>query len=114
MSVRLNKVCRELNIGLQTIIEHLNSVGYVIDEPSPATKITDEEYAIIVEKFGKKSKKAKSSSSIKLRLIGYYTSPNQRMNPELEKIQEAQNLAPLLQASIESLWSNPETDIDIK
>ena len=54
MSVRLNKVCRELNIGLQTIIEHLNSVGYVIDEPSPATKITDEEYAIIVEKFGKK------------------------------------------------------------
>ena len=114
MSVRLNKVCRELNIGLQTIIEHLNSVGYVIDEPSPATKITDEEYAIIVEKFGKKSKKAKSSSSIKLRLIGYYTSPNQRMNPELEKIQEAQNLAPLLQASIESLWSNPETDIDFK
>ena len=62
MSVRLNKVCRELNIGLQTIIEHLNSVGYVIDEPSPATKITDEEYAIIVEKFGKKSKKAKSRS----------------------------------------------------
>ena len=36
------------------------------------------------------------------------------MNPETEKIQEALALAPLLRASIESLWNNPKTDLDFK
>ena len=110
MSIRLNKVCKEMNIGINTIVEYLNSVGFVIDEPSPSTKITDEEYALLVNKYGNKTMKSNLSSSIKLRLIGYYSSPNQRMNPETERIQEAQELAPLLRASIESLCNNPNTD----
>ena len=103
-----------MNIGINTIVEYLNSVGFVIDEPSPSTKITDEEYALLVNKYGNKTMKSNLSSSIKLRLIGYYSSPNQRMNPETERIQEAQELAPLLRASIESLCNNPNTDSDFK
>ena len=42
MSVRLNKVCRELNIGFQTLSDFLLSKGFVI-ELSPNFKLTDEQ-----------------------------------------------------------------------
>lgn len=41
MSVRLNKVCRDLNIGFQTIREFLSSKGFEI-ELNPNFKLTDE------------------------------------------------------------------------
>lgn len=50
----------------------------------------------------------------KIRLLGYYSSPNQKMNPETEKIEEANALAPLLESSIESLLNNPGTDSELK
>lgn len=49
-----------------------------------------------------------------IRLLGYYCKPNQILYPETERVQEANALAPLLEASIESLFQNPETDDDIK
>lgn len=49
-----------------------------------------------------------------LRLLGYYCKPGQNMNPEIEQVQEANELAPLLESSINSLLLNPDTDEDIK
>lgn len=48
------------------------------------------------------------------RLLGYYCNPGQNMNPESEQVQEANELAPLLEASINSILLNPEADNDIK
>lgn len=50
----------------------------------------------------------------KVRLLGYYSRPNQIMKPESERIEEANELAPLLCNSIQSLYQNPETDEELK
>ena len=50
----------------------------------------------------------------KIRLLGYYSGPNQVLYPERERVQEAKELAPLLEVSIDSLSQNPDTDDDIK
>ena len=52
MGVRLNKVIRELNIGLQTAVGFLEKkpeLGEVKSEPS--FKITDEQYQALVEEY---------------------------------------------------------------
>ena len=52
MAIRLNKVVRELNIGLQTAVEFLmkkSDLGEV--EENPNFKLNDEQYAALVEEF---------------------------------------------------------------
>lgn len=53
-------------------------------------------------------------SDTKIRLLGYYSKPNQVLYPERERVQEAAELAPLLESSINSLLQNPDADEDIK
>ena len=50
----------------------------------------------------------------KFRLLGYYHLPGQNMKPETERIEEANDLARLLNASVGSLMKNPETDKELK
>lgn len=51
MSVRINKVIREYNIGLQTIVDFLAKKGFNI-ESDMNVKLTDEQYQVIKEQFG--------------------------------------------------------------
>lgn len=51
MSIRLNKVIRECNIGLQTAVEFLQKKGFADVEANPSTKISDEQYALLVAEF---------------------------------------------------------------
>ena len=54
MGVRLNKVLSELNIGLQTAVDFLkkkSDLGEVKDDATPNTKISDEQYAALVNEF---------------------------------------------------------------
>lgn len=50
MTIRLNKVTRDLNVGISTVVEFLHKKGHEI-EASPNTKITEEQYAILVKEF---------------------------------------------------------------
>ena len=50
MTIRLNKVTRDLNVGITTVVEFLQKKGYTI-EASPNTKITEEQYAVLVKEF---------------------------------------------------------------
>ena len=50
MTIRLNKVTRDLNVGISTVVEFLQKKGYAI-EANPNTKITEEQYAILVKEF---------------------------------------------------------------
>ncbi|WP_304035614.1 translation initiation factor IF-2 [Mesonia mobilis] len=58
--MRLNKVLREFNISLDRAVEFLSAQGYDIDA-RPTTKISDEVYKVLFEKFQTdKSKKVAS------------------------------------------------------
>ena len=50
MTIRLNKVTRDLNVGITTVVEFLQKKGYTI-EASPNAKITEQQYAILVKEF---------------------------------------------------------------
>ena len=50
MTIRLNKVTRDLNVGITTVVEFLQKKGYII-EASPNAKITEEQYAVLVKEF---------------------------------------------------------------
>ena len=50
MTIRLNKVTGELNVGITTVVEFLQKKGYTI-EASPNAKITEEQYAVLVKEF---------------------------------------------------------------
>ena len=52
MTIRLNKVTRDLNVGITTVVEFLQKKGYEI-EASPNAKITEEQYAVLVKEFSK-------------------------------------------------------------
>ncbi|MEG1685481.1 MAG: translation initiation factor IF-2 N-terminal domain-containing protein, partial [Bacteroides sp.] len=52
MTIRLNKVTRDLNVGIATVVEFLQKKGFTI-EATPNTKITEEQYAVLVKEFSK-------------------------------------------------------------
>ena len=66
MGVRLNKVLTELNIGLQTAVDFLKNnknLGEIRDDANVNTKITDEQYQALVDKF-KGDKVVKTQASM--------------------------------------------------
>ena len=65
MSIRLNKVARDLNVGIQTAVEFLQKKGFSV-EPNPNTKITDEQYALLVKEFSKDKNLKQESDNISL------------------------------------------------
>ncbi|GHV56038.1 translation initiation factor IF-2 [Bacteroidia bacterium] len=52
MAIRLNKVLRNLNVGLSTVVEFLQKKGYSVEKDTNA-KISDEEYDLLVKEFNK-------------------------------------------------------------
>ena len=49
-NIRLSKAAREFNVGTSTIVEFLAKKGMSID-PSPNTKLTEEQYALVVKEY---------------------------------------------------------------
>ena len=50
MTIRLNKVTRDLNVGISTVVEFLQKKGFTV-EANPNTKISEEQYALLVKEF---------------------------------------------------------------
>ena len=65
---RLSKVAKEFNVGISTITEFLNSRGFN-DSYNPNYKITQEQYDLLLDKYGyeknliKKVEKAKEKEA---------------------------------------------------
>lgn len=51
MPIKLNKVIKDLNVGLSTVVEFLNKKGYEV-ESNPNVKISDEQFDLLVNEFG--------------------------------------------------------------
>ena len=53
MSIRLNKILSEFNVGISTVMDILEKNGIFLFEVTPATKISDEHYELIAKTLGK-------------------------------------------------------------
>ena len=51
MVIRINKIIKECNVGLQTVVDFLASKGYQV-KPVPSEKITEEQYEMLRKAFG--------------------------------------------------------------
>ena len=52
MSIRLNKIAKEFNVGVQTLVDALQKKGVEV-ENNPNTKVSDEHYDLLVKEFSK-------------------------------------------------------------
>jgi len=88
MAIRLNKVTRDLNVGITTVVEFLQKKGYTI-EASPNAKITEEQYAELVKEFSKdKNLKKESEKFIQERQNKERNKPTVSIEEEPKKEEE--------------------------
>jgi translation initiation factor IF-2 len=52
MPIKLSKVIRDLNVGISTVVDFLHRKGHTV-ESNPNTKITDGQFEILIDEFGK-------------------------------------------------------------
>ena len=60
---RLIKVTKELNVGLTTLVEHLNKNGFQV-ENKPTVKVTEEMYNILLKDFSKSIETKKQANRL--------------------------------------------------
>ena len=106
MGVRLNKVLTELNIGLQTAVDFLKNnkdLGEIRDDANVNTKITDEQYKALVDKF-KGDKVVKTQASMMFPKKEKKPKKEVRPEPVVEVREEPrQTFTPLGKIDLESL-----------
>ena len=52
MPIKLIQVQRKLNVGINTVVDFLRKKGFDVED-NPNTRISDEQYALLVKEFGK-------------------------------------------------------------
>jgi len=62
-TIRLSKAAKEIGVGIATIVEHLGKKGHKI-ESNPNTKITDEQYGILLTDFQSDKKTKEDAKSL--------------------------------------------------
>ncbi|MBR1889999.1 MAG: translation initiation factor IF-2 [Alloprevotella sp.] len=77
MPIRLNKVIKECNVGFDTVVSFLQENGIELDSPNPNTKISDEAYELVLQKYKSDQQDRKEVES-------------QRLSRQAEKQQEQQ------------------------
>ena len=88
MSVRLNKVTKEFNIGLQTAVEFLQKKGFNDVEANPNFKITEEQYATLQNEFSSDKGLRKEATQLIQQHIGQ--AKERKETPKPKPVEEAQ------------------------
>ncbi len=65
-ATRLSKIAREFNVGISTIVEFLHKKGEKVDS-NPNTKITPQQYDLLIEEFSSDLSVKKESEKVNLR-----------------------------------------------
>ncbi len=104
MAKRLIKIAKELNVGTSSIVDHLNSVGFEI-ENKPTAKISDEMYAELVKTF--QSEIAVKEQADQL-IIGTRPAPSKKATEEVVKAK-----TPVVEPKIEKVEPIPEPEPEI-
>ncbi len=112
MAIRLNKVIRELNIGLQTAVEFLEKKSELgVVENNPNFKLNDEQYSALVEEF-KSDKEVRNQAA---KIFPKKTKEKKRTEPEshrAETILEAnrQHVKPLGKIDLDNMGRAPKAE----
>ena len=67
MPVKLNKIMRELNVGLPTIVDFLQKKGIEVEEGNPNARVSDDVYETLKKEFGSDQDQKKESELLRLR-----------------------------------------------
>ena len=81
--IRINKVLKEFNIGLGTLVEFLNKKGYEV-EAHPSAQISAEEYELIRKEYAKEQLIKEESKRIAIKVKEITKKENARPEPEEE------------------------------
>ena len=92
MSIRLNKVTKEFNIGLQTAVEFLQKKGFTEVEANPNYKITEEQYVQLQNEFSSDKGLRNEATQLIQQHIGQ--SKKERKEPKAKPVEEVQIEAP--------------------
>ena len=92
MSIRLNKVTKEFNIGLQTAVEFLQKKGFGEVEANPNYKITEEQYAQLQSEFSSDKGLRNEATQLIQQHIGQ--NKKERKEPKAKPVEEVQIEAP--------------------
>ncbi len=68
-SFRLNKVAKDFNVGIQTLVDYLAKKGHQV-EASPNTKISEEQYELLATAFQDERKVKEEADKIELMAAG--------------------------------------------
>ena len=93
MSIRLNKVTKEFNIGLQTAVEFLQKKGFTDVEANPNYKITEEQYAQLQSEFSLDKGLRNEATQLNQQHIGQ-NKKERKGAPEPKPVEEVQIEAP--------------------
>ena len=67
MPVKLNKILRELNVGLPTLVDFLQKKGIEVEEGNPNARVSDDIYETLKKEFGNDQNQKKESELLRLR-----------------------------------------------
>ncbi len=82
-SFRLNKVAKDLNVGIQTLVEYLAKKGHQVDS-NPNTKISEEQYELLATAFQGERKVKEEADKIELMTSGANRVVEASSRPEAE------------------------------
>lgn len=88
MDIRLSKLTRQYNIGLQTLVDFLNEKGAGIVNVNPNVKISNEYLPAIAKKFGEDLKAKQEAASVGIKMREIMDSGRSREEEEEEPIPE--------------------------
>ena len=83
--IRINKVLKEFNIGLGTLVEFLSKKGYEV-EAHPSAQISGEEYELLKKEYAKDQRIKEESAKISIQpsiILPLLNPPSRRRRPIL-------------------------------
>lgn len=104
MSIRLNKVTRDLNVGTTTLVDFLHKKGIKV-EADPNTKISEEAYVLLLKEFGKGidiDKELKKLEQIRVDREKAASEPVVEIKVQEAEVVEVPNVAPVQPDPIKS------------
>lgn len=111
MSIRLNKVIKEFNVGLQTVVDFLAKKGHQVNA-APSEKITDEQYDLLRMEFGEdKNLRSAAEKMIQSRMKDKEKTPKKSVAPEMIETKVPENMRPkVVVKGVVDLEAKPATE----
>ena len=85
--IRINKVLKEFNIGLGTLVEFLSKKGYEV-EAHPSAQISGEEYELLKKEYAKDQRIKEESAKISIKIKEITKKEAQKQEPEEEPFED--------------------------